>query len=219
MAINRLAFWAVVLSLTLAASAAQAQDPRSTKDYYERAVERFEKGDLDRAIVDFNYAIELNPRFAKAYNGRAAAWSALGCAEEALADFTAALEINPRLPQAYVGRAAIWFRKGDLERAMTDYRAAIQIADLGTAYYNRAKVRQAGGDLKGAVADYDKALRINPRFAAAHFERGRALLLQGKEVKGQKDLVKSTELRLKSKTRGARTGSQSSAALNEDGTR
>jgi tetratricopeptide (TPR) repeat protein len=137
-------------------------------------------------------------------------------------DFTTALAINPRLPQAYVARAATWFRKGDLEQATADYNAAIRIADLESAYYNRAKVRQAGGDLKGAVADYGKALRINPRFAAAHFERGRVLLLQGKEVKGQKDLLKSTELRLKSRTRAAgteRPGSQTSAALNEDGTR
>jgi tetratricopeptide (TPR) repeat protein len=221
MAINRLGFWSVVFSLTLAASEAQSKEPRSAKDYYERAVERFEKGDLDRAIVDFNYAIELNPQFAKAYNGRAAAWSALGCGEEALADFTTALAINPRLPQAYIGRAATWFRNGDLERAMDDYSAAIRIADLEIAYYNRAKVREAKGDLKGAVADYGKALRINPRFAAAHFDRGRVLLLQGKEVEGQKALLKSTELQLKSRTRAGRIerpGSQSSGALSEDGT-
>ena len=203
MEIIRLVFWPVLLSFALAASAAQAKEPRSARDYYERAAERFEKGDLDRAIVDFNYAIELNPQFAKAYHGRGAAWSALGCAEEALADFTTALAINPRLPQAYVARAATWFRKGDLARATADYNAAIRIADLETAYYDRAKVRQAGGDLKGAVADYGKALRINPRFAAARFERGLVLLLQGKEVEGQRDLFKSTELRLKSRP-GAR---------------
>ncbi len=201
MEISRLGFWAVLLSLAVAATAAQAKEPRSAKDYYQRAAERFEKGDLDRAIVDFNSAIELNPQFAKAYNGRGAAWSALGCAEQALADFTMAVAISPRLPQAYVGRAAAWFRKGDLERAAADYSAAIRIADLESAYYNRAKVREAIGDLKGAVADYGKVLRINPRFADAHFERGRVLLLQGKEVKGQTDLLKSTELRLKSRTK------------------
>jgi tetratricopeptide (TPR) repeat protein len=216
MEINRLGFWRVLLLLTLAASAAQAKEPRSADDYYQRAVERFEKGDLDRAIVDFNYAIELNPQFAKAYNGRGAAWSALGCAEEAFADFTTAVAINPRLPQAYVGRAAIWFGKGDLERAAADYSAAIRIADLESAYYNRGKVRQARGDLKGAVADYGRALRINPRFADAHFERGQVLLLQGKQVEGQKDLLKSTELRLKSKT-GVREGRTARLAIEVGG--
>jgi tetratricopeptide (TPR) repeat protein len=214
MAINRLGFWPVVVSLTLAASAAQAKEPRSAKDYYKRAVKRREQGDLDRSIVDFNHAIELNPQFAKAYNARGAASSALGCSEEALADFTAALAIDPRLPRAYVARAAIWFRKGDLERALADYGAAIRISDLETAYANRAKVQEARGDLKGAAADYGKALRINPRFAAARFERRRVFLLQGNEVKGHRDLLKSAELGLKSRTRAARTErpvSQSSA--------
>jgi tetratricopeptide (TPR) repeat protein len=192
--INRFSFWRILLALALAASAAHAKEPRSATDYYQSAVERIEKGDRDRAIVDFNYAIELNPQFAKAYHGRGAAWSALGCDEEALADFSTALSIDPRLPQAYLGRAGIWFRKGDLERADADYSAAVRIVDLETAYYNRAKVRQARGDLKGAGEDYRRALRINPRFADAHFQRGQVLLLQGKDVKGQKHLIKSAEL-------------------------
>src|SRR5262245_57870497 len=103
MEINRLSLWRVLIALALAAWAAHAKEPRSAKDYYQRAVERLEKGDLDRAIVDFNHAVELNPQFAKAYHGRGTAWSALGCLgcdEEALADFSTALSINPRLPQA-----------------------------------------------------------------------------------------------------------------------
>ena len=54
-----------------------------------------EKGDLDKALADFNKAIELDSAYAQAYNNRGAAYLAKGDNNKAIADFKKALELDP----------------------------------------------------------------------------------------------------------------------------
>lgn len=42
----------------------------SAEEYNHRGISWGEKGDYDRAISDFNKALEINPRYAGAYRGR-----------------------------------------------------------------------------------------------------------------------------------------------------
>jgi len=42
-------------------------DSNSAQAYYNRGNTWYEKGDYDRAISDYNKAIELNPTYADAY--------------------------------------------------------------------------------------------------------------------------------------------------------
>ena len=49
-----------VLLLFLLSSAVQAQTPRSPEDYLKRGVARYDKGNYDGAIADFDRAIEIN---------------------------------------------------------------------------------------------------------------------------------------------------------------
>jgi len=42
--------------------------------YYNRGNEEFKKGQYDRAIADYNKALDLNPKIADAYNNRAVAY-------------------------------------------------------------------------------------------------------------------------------------------------
>ena len=54
------------------------------------------KGDLDRAIADYNKAIELNPTYAPAYNSRGRAYTSKGDYVHAVADVTKAGELTPK---------------------------------------------------------------------------------------------------------------------------
>jgi tetratricopeptide (TPR) repeat protein len=68
-------------------------------------------GRYDRALADFNRAIELNPEDATALGGRGETYRAMGRYEEALADFDRGLELDPEDAWALAGR-------GDTYRAM-----------------------------------------------------------------------------------------------------
>jgi tetratricopeptide (TPR) repeat protein len=84
--------------------------------YLDRGNSWFTKGELERAIADFNLALEFYPRFATAYQNRAVVRLTKGDLEGALADFDRAINLDFRLVQAYVGRSEICYRKGDFRR-------------------------------------------------------------------------------------------------------
>jgi tetratricopeptide (TPR) repeat protein len=141
--------------------------------YNNRGIARHNKGDLERAIEDYNEAIRLNPRHAGAYYNRGVAWRNKGDLERAIEDYSEAIRLNPRHAGAYNNRGIAWKNKGDLERAIEDYDEAIRLnpRDAG-AYYNRGAARQNKGELERAIEDYSEAIRLNPRHAGAYNNRG-----------------------------------------------
>ena len=54
------------------------------------------KGNYDRAIADFNSALEINPRDAEAYSNKGLAWAMKGDLWQALADARKGLRLNPK---------------------------------------------------------------------------------------------------------------------------
>jgi tetratricopeptide (TPR) repeat protein len=65
-----LALLVIVILPLVAATLAQAQTSRSAAAYYNRASDRYKKGDLDGAISDYDAALTFNPRWALAFNMR-----------------------------------------------------------------------------------------------------------------------------------------------------
>ncbi|CAN5364825.1 hypothetical protein BH10PSE10_BH10PSE10_05060 [soil metagenome] len=66
------------------------------------------KGDLDRAIADFDAALKVDPAFADALNSRGAAWRAKGDRRRALADFDAAIRLKPDFETARANRKSLF---------------------------------------------------------------------------------------------------------------
>ena len=84
------------------------------------------KGDYDRAIADFDRAIQLKPDDAVAYANRGWAYDDKGDYDRAIADFDRAIQLKPDYADAYAGRG--WaYAKGDYDRAIADYDRAIQL--------------------------------------------------------------------------------------------
>lgn len=65
--------------------------------------EKIEKGQTDRAIADYDKAIELYPVYAAAYNNRGVAYEKLGQRDTAIADFRKALELDPSQEESKKG--------------------------------------------------------------------------------------------------------------------
>jgi tetratricopeptide (TPR) repeat protein len=65
------------------------------KAYYDRGIAYGNKKDYDRAITDFNKAIELDPKYAAAYVGRAAGYANKSDRDRAIADYRKSLELDP----------------------------------------------------------------------------------------------------------------------------
>ena len=98
---------------------------KKSKDYYNRGVARFEKGENDRAISDFTKAIKMNPRFGMAYYYRGMVNTRKREYDKVIADYTKAIEIDPqRFAVAYAERALIYYIKKEYDKAWEDVHKA-----------------------------------------------------------------------------------------------
>jgi len=165
-----------------------------------------ENGDLERAIADFDQAIELDPDLAAAYQGRAWAYMQKGEVgrvtdydaadddtivgsqsdlDHAIADFDQAIELDPDVPLAYLDRGLAYSLKGDPDRAIVDYDQAIELdPDDAEAYRRRGNACLDKGDLDRAIADLNRAIELDPDNPYTY--NGRAMVYH---LKGNLDLA------------------------------
>src|ERR1043166_6935744 len=126
--------------------------------YSNRGVEWRAKGELAKAIADYDEAIKHDPQQAAAYNNRGIAYASAAEYDKAIADYDKAIELNPTYASALNNRGLAYFNAGQQQRAIADYDAAIKIEpdaghlnNRGYAYAARAQYDRAIQDFEGAV--------------------------------------------------------------------
>ena len=125
--------------------------------YDNRGAAWYRKGNLDRAIADYNAAIELDPNNTVAYNNRGNAWYIKGDLDSAIDDYNAAIGLKPNYARAYYNKGNAWRRKGNFDKAIADYDAAIRLdPNYAEAYNNRGVAWARKGDDAKAKIDFMK---------------------------------------------------------------
>jgi tetratricopeptide (TPR) repeat protein len=105
--------------------------------HYDRGIVYKKRGDLDRAVADFNEAIRLDPKLAYPYNERGDSYKAKGDFDRAGADFNEAIRLDPKFASAYNSRGNVYLHNRDFDRAIADYNEAIRLDPKSViAYYN-----------------------------------------------------------------------------------
>lgn len=84
-------------------------------------------GKPEKALKEFNRAIDIDPRRADGYLGRANTLNTMGNFEEALIDYDRVIEIEPTLANAYVNRGIAYSQLGQYEKAITDYEKGLEL--------------------------------------------------------------------------------------------
>ena len=95
---------------------------------FSQGLEKYEAGNYQGAITDYDKAIEINPQDAGAYSNRGSAKDDLGDYQGAIVDYDKAIEINPQYASAYLNRGIARELVNDLAGACSDWRKA---ADFG----------------------------------------------------------------------------------------
>ena len=104
--------------------------------YASRGQEWYAKHDYDKAIADFNRAIDLNPKGLAeygtgailAYGNRGNAYNEKGDAKRAIENYTIAIAIDPKYTASYTSRGLQYEKLGDLEKARADFNAALGLS-------------------------------------------------------------------------------------------
>jgi tetratricopeptide (TPR) repeat protein len=150
---------------------------------------------LERALADYDRAIELDPKYASAYVNRADVYRKNGDRERALADYGKAIELAPKYAVAYGQRALFYQQAGDVGRALADYNTAIRLnPNYVAAHRDRADIHFRKGDLERALADHSRVIVLEPNDATAYRKRGIVHRIRGDIERMSTDFEKAIAL-------------------------
>jgi len=163
--------------------------------YNNRGNAYAELNEHERAIKDFDKAIELNPDDAETYYNRGVAYAKLNKYEQAIKDYEKAIELNPDDAKAYYNRGLAYAELNKYEQAIEDYDKAIELnPNYAEAYNNRGFAYAKLNEYERAIKDYGKAIELNPALAAAYNNRGLAYAKLNKYERAIEDYSKAIEL-------------------------
>jgi tetratricopeptide (TPR) repeat protein len=142
---------------------AQNTSPKA-EEYNRLAKNKYEKGDYQGALDDYNHAIQLDPNYARAYANRGGLKILVfKDYQGALVDLNRAIQVDPNSAQAYISRGGLkTLTFQDYRGALADLNRAIQIDpnDID-AYNNRAALKYHKlKDRAGGIADLQKLAKL-----------------------------------------------------------
>ena len=163
--------------------------------YLNRSIIQKEKGNIEAALKDVNYAIELHGNDAVAYCNRGVIYEKMKNTERAISDYNKAVELNPDYAPAYYNRGSLYATIEVIDKAIMDYSKALSL-DPGSilSYYNRSIAFKMVGRTDLTIEDLSKAISLDPKFAAAYASRGLTYAESGEPEKALEDFNKALEL-------------------------
>jgi tetratricopeptide (TPR) repeat protein len=127
--------------------------------YASRGGIYLDKRDFERAIADFDQAIQLDPKSSRSYNARGRAYQGKLQHDRAIEDFDEAIALDPTYAAPLNNRGNAYRSKGQLDRAVEDYARAIEInPNFALAFANRGIAYQNKGQNDRAESDFDRAV-------------------------------------------------------------
>jgi tetratricopeptide (TPR) repeat protein len=132
-------------------------------DYLRSGMRKYQEGDTQGALADYDQAIAIDPRFGMTYGVRGILKDEkLNDTQGALADFDKSISLSPNFALAYNYRAKLKANKlNDLKGALADYNRVIAINSREPgAYADRGAVKLKLKDRAGGVKDLKQAVRM-----------------------------------------------------------
>ena len=131
-------------------------------EYVSSGRECAKKGEIDKAIADYNEGIRLDPNNALAYTWRIEVYKRKGnCELEMIKDYSELIRIDPNYASPYYQRAYLYEKKGGYDKAIADYSEAIRCG-YQHLYSSRGKLYMEKGNYDKAIADFEAKLKIEP---------------------------------------------------------
>ena len=142
-------------------------------DYHRRAAIYLTMGEYDKAIQEYDKALELDPTYAPACYDRGLAHAQLQHYADAIADFSDVIARDPHQADAYYNRGLVYARQNAFDQALADYDQALALRPDDPLIHNsRGNVHYNTKDYAQAIADYDQAIQHDPAYADAYLNRG-----------------------------------------------
>ncbi len=161
--------------------------------YTLRAKTHTDLGNLDKALADYDAAVESSPEMFYVYIERAGFYSKSGRYEKAIADYSRAIELAPRRSYEYKRRAWLHFELGRYDEALADIAKAVELnrGDLSNLrWIPLSQVATCPNERfrTGLLELADKSIELTDKAARAYAARGHVLATLGHEEEAHADL-------------------------------
>jgi len=172
-------------------------EPADAEHYFKLGMVFLKHRTPDPAIYIYETALKTRPDAPKLWLGLGLSYyfaSRLQDAEQALRK---ALALDPQYEVAYVVLGDLFEQSGKLDEAIAIFARVIEIKpDLYLPYYYYGKLASKEGNKRigEAIEKLQKAVALNPTFAEAHYELGKAEVQAGRPEEAIPELKKSLEL-------------------------
>jgi tetratricopeptide (TPR) repeat protein len=130
------------------------------------------RGELDKAISEFQTALEIRSRNTQTHYslGAALIQSNLGNAlarkqlwDAAVDHLQEAVRLRPDYADAYFNLGSVLFQQGRIDQAIVEWRKALEISPRDAeAHRNVASALRKQGNVRDAISEYEQALDIAP---------------------------------------------------------
>jgi len=166
------------------------------KMYLDIGVKLVMQGDLERAMMSFCQAIELNPKYSPAYNNLGLVLRNTNRLNEAEACFRRAIELSPDDPYAYNNLGLVLMDLDYLGKAEDCFRHAIELSPHQPEFYNNlGTVLEENSCLAEAKVAYCRAIKLDPYYPEAYYNMGGFLRLTKHLDEAESYLRRAIELR------------------------
>ncbi len=133
----------------------------SAKFYYNKGLEKYNQGEYQDSINDFERALEKSPNLAEAYSYRGQAKAELGDINGSIADYNHLLLIQPKNAEVYNKRANAYHKLKDYDAVIQDYNQALDInPNFALAYYHRGCTYLELENQQRAIEDLRRAVEL-----------------------------------------------------------
>jgi tetratricopeptide (TPR) repeat protein len=156
---------------------------------------RFQEGQRDKALSDFNWAVRIDPKFSMAFSDRGMIWMLDGAYDAAIYDLDEAIRLDPSNSKAFNNRGLTRIYKGQPDKALSDLNESLRLNPRNAVTLgNRGLAWHSKGNLDRAFADYDNAIRLDPSLAPNFDLRGLAWLVRSDYVRSVADFREAIRL-------------------------
>lgn len=170
-------------------------NPTEGRYYTLRASSWWALGNAERALEDFDKAIDLGYQAPHAYTSRGLFHAEMGNFDEAIADYNEALRLDPEDLSPLINRAAVYMSQREFLHAAADYtRVLEERKESVSLLHQRAIALKAAGRLEDAAADFAAILDKQPENYSAIMGRGYLRFQQQKHELAIKDFSRAIEL-------------------------
>lgn len=173
----------------------QLSPPKLATTLYNRGLNYQGRGDLDRAIQDFDRVIGLRPETSKAFYNRGIAYLNKGEFDRAIQDFDRVVQLTPDYAPGFRNRGNAYRGALAFDRAIQDYDEAIRLSpNYAAAFSNRGVAYLNKGTYDRAIQDFDQAIHLKPDDGPAYRGRGSAYYDKGEFKRATADFARAAEL-------------------------